>query len=584
MNLRSVSVATQSGLQMRWRDPLRFRRLSSPQVRDLIEHVVQGIEGYGHAGNGAAKTEEFAALFVRMCRGQRVFDGRLMGRDGDPSAPAETDPHPIYLPGFVNNDPWRHWVTVQSYAQAKDSSMRAYRKVLGRWPHKIGWIDKNLGHVKLIKVKPEIEGWSDDPDTWSEITFISQENMTEEDVKYVQGARVNSVHGDEMQKQSVWQEIRARRIANERLYKVITATPEYKHEWEWCYADFLACREVVVRGRYRVQWSVDDNRALSLEDIALRKQDYLKGDGEKGELYDARVAGEHVDVSGANPFPTKRIKERMKDCAPGRLETIVIRPEPKELWEPDYRDILPASLQIERWEMPVADHSYLITIDPSRGIDDDEHDPCELQVWDWTEPMLVCRYGMRSGKGGYADEDSVGILAEVVGKQYNKALIDWEVVNGRGEQISLTLRKLRYPNLARDDRSVTPGTISENYGWNANPTTNGEIVNAIIKGTNDDGYLCFSADVYRQLLDVREDNQGRPANVRKGARHHREAMICMGRALHLIQTKAAPRIMQSREQQGMRAILRREFGRPVKIGDGGASRVRMPEVFADRTY
>ena len=568
---------------MRWRDPLRFRRLSSPQVRDLIEHVVEGIEGYGHAGNGAAKTEEFAALFVRMCRGQTVFDGRLMGRDGDPLAPAETEPHLIHLPGFVDGTPWRHWVTVQSYAQAKDSSMRAYRKVLGRWPHKIGWIDKNLGHVKLIKVKPELEGWPDDPETWSEITFISQENMTDEDVKYVQGARVNSVHGDEMQKQSVWQEIRARRIANEKLYKVITATPEYKHEWEWCYADFLACREVVVRGRYRVQWSVDDNRALSLEDIELRKQDYLKGDGEKSELYDARVAGEHVDVSGANPFPTKRIKERMKDCAPGQMETVVIRPEPKAIWEADYRDILPASLRIERWENWNPEHSYLITIDPSRGIDDDEHDPCELQVWDWSDPMLVCRFGMRAGKGGYADEDSVGILADILGRQYGKALIDWEVVNGRGEQVSLTLRKLRYPNLSHDDRSVTPGTVSENYGWNANPTTNGEIVNAIIKGTNEDGYLCFSADVYRQLLDVREDNQGRPANVRKGARHHRESMICMGRALHHIQTKPAPRVMQARESTGMRAILRREFGRPVKIGSGGAHGPRMPEVFADRS-
>jgi hypothetical protein len=240
-------------------------------------------------------------------------------------------------------------------------------------------------------------------------------------------------------------------------------------------------------------------------------------------------------------------------------------------------------LRIERWEERNPEHSYLITIDPSRGIDDDEHDPCELQVWDWSDPMLVCRFGMRSGKGGYADEDSVGILADILGRQYGNALVDWEVVNGRGEQVSLTLRKLRYPNLSHDDRSVTPGVLSENYGWNANPTTNGEIVNAIIKGTNDDTYLCFSADVYRQLLDVREDNQGRPAKVRKGARHHRESMICMGRALHVIQTKAAPRVMQSREQTGMRAILRRDFGRPVKIGSGGSHAPRMPEVFADRS-
>jgi len=540
--------------------------MSSPQVRTLLEYVSQGIEGYGHAGNGAAKTEEAAAFFVRMARGQTSFDARLMGRAGDPSAPAETLPHPITLPGLINGEPWRHWVLVQSYAQAKDSSMRAYRKVIGRHPHRLGYLQRDQGTIKLIKVKPDIPGWSDDPETWSEITFISQENMTDEDVRYVQGARVHSVHADEMPKQSVWREVRARRIANQQLYKLITATPEYKHEWEWCFEDFRGCFMTPVRGRVRVQWSVDDNRALALDDIAARKRDYLKGDGEKSDLYDARVAGEHVDVAGSNPFPTKKLRTILEGCQQGRIERIEIRGEPGDPREPDYRDILPAHAEIERWLERDPSHSYLITADPSRGIDDDEHDPAELQVWDWHDAMLVCRFGMRLSKGGYLDEDSLAILADRLGREYGNALIDGEVVNGRGEQFFLTLRKLRYPNLAHDDRSLQPGVVATSYGWNANPTTNGEIVNAIIKGANEDSFLCFSGDVIRQLLDVREDNQGRPANVRKGARHHREAMVCMGRALHLIQTRPAPKVFVRPEDTGLAAALRRDFGRHVLTG------------------
>jgi len=369
-NLLATALALRSGLDLPRADPLKYRRLSSPQVRTLIEHVVRGIEGYGHAGNGAAKTEEFAALFTRMCRGQTTMDGRLLTRVGEPVDPADLLPHPIALPGFMDGEAWRHWVLIQSYSQAKDSSMRAYRKVLGRWPHEIGWVNKALGHVKMLKVKPELAGWSDDPETWSEITFISQENMTDEDVRHVQGARVHSVHFDEMPLMAVLREVRARRIANRPLYKVTTATPEYKPEWEEMFEDFRTCKDVVVRGRIRVQWSVDDNRALSLEDIELRKQDYLDGSGEKSDLYDARVAGDHCDVSGACPFPHKPMDRLLAQCQNGRLETVELRKAPTDPDAPDYRDILPSRAVIERWLAPDPLHSYLITNDTSRGIDD----------------------------------------------------------------------------------------------------------------------------------------------------------------------------------------------------------------------
>ena len=573
---RAIGVAARVGLDLQHADPLRFRRLSSPALRTLIEHVARGTEGYGHAGNAAGKTEGIADLFVRMCRGQERMDGRLLVRPGEEPDALALDPYEIALPGLQNGEAWRHWVLVQSYAQAKDSSMRAYRKLLGRHPHKIGWLQRDQGTVKLIKIKPDVPGWSDDPETWSEITFISQEGMTDEDVRYVQGARVHSVHGDEMPKQNVWREVRARGLANQKLYLCITATPEFKHEWEWCYNDFLGCLGSPVKGRIRLQWSVEDNRALSLADIAERRHRY-EGD----ELFKARWAGEHVDSTGANPFQKHRAKldAMLVGCQRGRIETVEVRGEPAAEWEPDYRDILPSRVEIERWLPYDPTHSYLITVDPSRGIDDEKHDPCELQVWDWTEPALVCRYGMRSGEGGYLDEDSLAILADTLGRQYGKALVDVEVGGGYGQQFVLTLRKRRYPNLAHDDRSDKAGVMREQYGWTPTASANGEIVNAIIKGLAEDTFLCFSGDVLRQWADVREDSQGRPAHVAKGARHHREAMICAGRALHWIHSKPAPRVLAERAVIGVPAILEREFGRPVMPRRPRANERKRPEVF-----
>lgn len=576
----AVAIQAQIGLELAREDPLRYRRISSPQVRRLIEWVASGVEGLGHAGNAAAKTEELAALFVRMCRGQTGFDGRLMERVGDPLAPGEKAPHWITLPGFVDGEAWRHWVLGQSYDQMKDSSMRAYLRVIGDWPHEIGWLDKSRGIIKIIRIKPEVPGWSDDPATWSVITFISTENMTDDDVKYVQGARVHSVHGDEMPPESVWREVRARKIANHPLYKAIGVTPEYKHEWEWCRNDFLGCLLSPLRGRVRVQWSVRDNRALSLEDIETRIESYLNGDGTKSDLFDARVDGDFVDVSGSNPLPGKAIIRVLGQCQRGRVETVTLRGEPEREGDDDYRDILPASALFERWLPWDPLHVYLGIADPSRGIDDKRHDPSEFEIWDWTEPMCVGRFGMMGGKGGYLDGDSLGILMDIVGREY-RAWLAIETNGGFAEAAYLALRKRRYPWLLHEDKTRSPGVMVREYGWNTGPTTWGEIVGALTKGLNEDSFGCWSNDMVQQWADLREAPDGRAPIVSRKVRHHREAVVCSGKALHIIQSRAAPKVSERAVDNSFEAVLRKEFGRPVKVprryrkGDDG------PEVWRE---
>jgi hypothetical protein len=580
-DLRASALAARVGLDLPRRDPLAYRRMSSVAQRDACEYVAQGVETYWHAGKAGGKTEGLAHLFVAMCRGLKRLDGRIMVRRGpewiraldrrQPRAPQdENEPHWITLPGLHDGEAWRHWVIVNSYDQARHSSVRAYRRLLGKWPHEIGWLDgSRSGRVKTIRVKPD--GWlSDDPATWSEIMFISQEGMTEEDVRRVQGARIDSCHGDEAPGKRLWQEIRARQDAGRRLYLGIGYTPQVRAEWEWLLSDegFAHCYRQPVGGRVRIQSGVEDNRAMSLIDLRDRWRK-AKGDPE----FEARWNGEHVDVSSMCPFPHAPMDRLLAACVRGRRERYIVR-EPSE----SMPNAELAVAEIERWLEHNPRHRYLIVVDTSRGIDDGKHDPAELEVWDWTTGHLVCRFGQRDGAGGYLDEDALALLAEMLGKEYGNALVDWEVTGGYGLQFGATLRRVGYPNMAHDDRTLSPGVVRTEYGWVASASTNGEIVNALITGLKDGSFSVWSADVVRQWKDVRMAKDGTTPGVKKGARHHREAMICAGRALHWIQTRAATSVPESQAPDAMREALRNDFGRPISLGKHKGRR-GMTEIF-----
>ena len=564
---RIAAISARAAREMRNADPLKFRRMNSVTQREACRYIARGIETYWTCGKAGGKTEGLAHVFVAMCRGLTRLDGRLMVRRGpdwvrafdrrQPGAPQDENAEDwIELPGLVNGEPWRHWVIVNSYDQARHSSVRAYLRVLGNWPHVIGYLDgARSGRVKTIRVKPD--GWaSDDPATWSEIMFVSQEGMTEDDVKRVQGARIDSCHGDEAPMRRLWQEIRARQDAGRKIYLGIGYTPQVFAEWEWLLLSeegFANCYGTPRNGRVRLQSSVEDNRAMSLVDLRdrLRK---ARGDLE----FEARWNGEHVDVSAMCPFPHRPMDRLLSGCQGGRLDRYVLR-EPSD----DRPEIEYAEAVFERWFNPVIGHAYVLIGDPSRGIDDGKHDPCELQLWDWTEPMLVGRFGARDRTGGFLDEDAMALLADAIGREYNSALIDAEVTGGYGLQFFATLRRLQYPNLAHDDRTVSPGVVRKEYGWVATQAANGEIVNAIIRGLSEGSFGLWSADVLRQWKDVRMGKDGSTPGVKRGARHHRESMICAGRALHLIQTRVPPVHIERANDADFYRDLRRDFGRPV---------------------
>ena len=371
----------------------------------------------------------------------------------------------------------------------------------------------------------------------------------------------------------LWQEIRARQDAGRRLYLGIGYTPQVRTEWEWLHESdegFNHCADEPNGGRVWIMSGVEDNRAMSVADLHDRYRK-TKGDPE----FDARWNGAHVDVSSVCPFPHAPMDRLLSRCQNGRIDRYVLREADEANPHVEY-----AAAEVERWLEFNPRHRYLLTLDPSRGLDDGHHDPCELQVWDWNTAQLVARYGHRAHAGGFLDEDALGLLADMLGREYGGALVDVEQTGGYGTTTIGTLRRLNYPNLAHDDRTLSPGVIVKEYGWVASATTNGEIVGALIRGLKEGSFALWSGDVVRQWKDVRMAKDGTTPGVKKGARHHRESMICAGRALHWIQTRAALPIPEARVEDPMRAALRKDFGRPVALPSRNGRRGRgLTEIF-----
>ena len=119
--------------------------------------------------------------------------------------------------------------------------------------------------------------------------------------------------------------------------------------------------------------------------------------------------------------------------------------------DPRYRD--PQVEDTWVWKPPIEGHSYIMSIDNSRGdsadataleiIDingiDDDGSPCIEQVLEYNGKIFG---------------DTIGEIAYNYGMTYNQATIVVEDIGGYGSATILTLQRLNYPNLYYDDASL----------------------------------------------------------------------------------------------------------------------------------
>lgn len=410
---------------------------------------------------------------------------------------------------------------VLDYEQQKLSVQPAYLRALGDWPHVVGWKSKGGNIIGTIRVKQV--GGSDDPDTWSILTFLSQENP-----RVLKGARLHVIHADEPPKEEVWQEAQARKIRGDLLVMLITATPLIRRQWYWIERDFPRQEGSIGKGKVLFRLSLYDNKSLTAEEIREQEERY-----ENDPLRDARLFGRFVDASGACPFDQEAMGLVERDCTdPIEVVRWQIR---REVDRDSGRVKIFDTADVQVWGRPESDESYYAPIDPSRGIDDPRHDPGGI-LWSARRvPRLVARYS------GYLGAYGLGSLAAGVGLQYNRALTDPETSGGWGETTLSALGDAKYPNVNRQ-RIEKDGKYQTALGFVTNTTTRPQMIAAI-----QDWLAAYKAGIklYRMpsrhvltcLRDVILDDKGKPVAA---PGFHDEDMILLGQTLRVVLKRRAP--------------------------------------------
>lgn len=401
-------------------DPLAYFEPSSDVQVQFLEGLSVADEIYLHSGQGFGKTQIGAVAGVCFARGKKSIAG-------------------IELP--VLRTPNTGLVLSLDYEQQKLSVQLHYLRMVGRWPHEAKWEGEVL---KSLRVRPE-NSRSDDPKDWSLIQFMSQKNLSAGI-----GARAQWVHGDEPPVPSIWKEIRKAGLGLPIFPHFITATPLKRSQWWWLRADYpLEHAGRVHNGFLRLRGSTRDNRALLQADLDRLKRQWANLTPD--ELA-TRMDGHEYDSEGSSPFRRHyaELQRWLEACVDGEeVEWRVGR----EVVTPQGKQVIAETVTVEVWEDFDPLNVYRVTADCSLGINDGEHDPGEVCVWNMTRRTQVARYN------GYLGEYGLAVLAAGLGRRYGNAVVDPDVTGGYGSAFLSGLREADYPFVYVNRSEVPAGGL-----------------------------------------------------------------------------------------------------------------------------
>lgn len=509
MDPRLAVLTAQQGINRILADPIAAFRFSSKAQRRFAESFHTFREVYLRAGNQAGKTHVAAFYFVALMRGVKELDGVPLPLVGTP------------VTGLV---------LAHGRAMAIESIIKALLGAIGSHPHHI---QRAGSAVDAIWVRPD-SSRSDNWHDWSVIRVFVEEGQS------VEGMRLDFVWADEPPKWDLWTSLRMRGRKNRPFLRAITATPLDKRRWKPLKEDFKGCEWPHGRaGKVELRLSVYDNKALSHEHLRQVEHDA------DGLLKEAKLQGEYVDTTGANPFDKKGLKRWRERCVPGTT----------------HEGVTPGGYlyRYETWEEPKHGQGYLVVADPSAGIEDEghEHDPAGIVVVSRVQPYtVVARYN------GYVASRDLGWLAAKLAVEYNRALLVWERNSGYGESFFHGIGG--YGNVYVEHHHDARGLpLSQRIGWTTTATTRGTLIGALQKAILQDGLLVLSVDAVDSLENVTLKRDGlRPE---AGAGSHDEDMIILGLACHLLETmpfyappeeKGSVRLAKS---MGLRMTVPREY-------------------------
>jgi hypothetical protein len=407
---------------------------------------------------------------------------------------------------------------VLDYKRQTLSVQPAYLRLLGKWPHRARYLGPSL---QSIHIKPE-DG-TDDETTWSVIHFLSAENR---DAGV--GIRADVVCFDEPPPIELLRELRKAGHAGRASIRVIGETPELRRLWQPIrdeYGDTPRdmLRRVMGTRWAEVRWNLMevDSHILSADEKEAMLIEYGRDRKIKDPLYDARVYGDYCDVSGSCPFDVDTLLKLREKCREPEIVNWPIRLEGEE------RMHEARSARLEVWQKAKPGKQYWLTIDPSSGVDDDSHDPYELQVVEVGSGDLYLR------SGGHLSGKLVGILGASLCRQYNGAVADPEVNDRWGVNVVEGFHAAGYSNFAREQRELRPGVFAQEIGFHNTAKSRPMIIGAVqswveAARAGAPHSACPSRFVLDQLLDAIVDPEGK---ILAAPGCHDDALIAWGEGL-----------------------------------------------------
>lgn len=552
-----------AGLQLKERDPLSFWHFAVPRLREafaLLTASNQPISELHSIGpNKGTKTQSDTAYIVRCAQKATHLDGILMPQ-------------------------WRGPVEcvqmVLDYPQQLLSVQPAYMKVLGQWPHHARY---NGATLRSLHVMP-VNGNPNDEKDWSVIHFMSEEGRKNRGTRAL-GVRADVVGFDEPAHIETLRELRKAAHAGRRLIILDGWTPTVRSQWAPILDDLGAeigspqSRDRIIRidrRRAAVRWNLSEVSDLVLSQA--EKDDLLLSylgpamdwDHPLDPLARSRWYGDAIDTSGLCPFHLPTLDAMLADCCEP-LETVAWKIT-QEADAVTGRVRVSRSVPVEVWEHAQVDGEYVVTIDPSSGVDDRQHDPYELHVTKRGSGDLVAR------AGGYLSGYLVGVLAAGIARQYNAAGIDVEVNDKWGVNVVEGVHAARYGNFLRERRDLKDGSFVEEIGFHNNAASRPKIIGAGQSWIDSwRAGIRYGKCPSRKVIDTyRNCIMDQNGKIIGAPGVHDECLIVRGQALRRCIRRAGMEIpasqppVRSKEQMLVKRLtdMARTGGRPEGPGNG----------------
>lgn len=513
--------------QQRRDDPLTYWKFAVPRLREAFSlFSTDGLdELLARACNKGTKTETVAAFVVACLQKRQSLDG-------------------VPLPQWTG--PVEAAQLCLDYPQQLLSIQPAYLRVLGAWPYHARYHGEILSS---LRVKP-VNG-SDDESTWSVVHFLSQKNTNTGT-----GVRGDIIAFDEPPKMEILRELRKAAHANRRSVTIIGATPTLRKQWAPLKADYGDCPRRTLRRvdqeRAEVRWSLDE-----VADFVLtpRDKEKLRRKYATDPLKDAREHGDYIDTSGMCPFHVPTLELMLKECVEPQIQKVIAR---HEVTENGTRADKLTTIPLQVWEFPKFGREYYVCIDPASGVEGGH--PLGLHVTEFGSGNLVARYL------GHDSPYVIGVLAAVVARQYNNALVQPEINDGWATGVFDALRDAKYGRIGKEPVELRPGEWHDELGFRTTGVTRPGMIAAVQKwvtawGAGIKYAKCPSREVIENLMDVILDENDKPVVI--AGLHHGEDMVIRGQSIKKTVNRAGLEIpeahpaMRTPEQELM-ALVRGE--------------------------